>query len=177
MRNLKSLTYAAVLTLATACTGVFAQSSTTEELQSTGERIAILEAKLKEAELENKLLQQSAEIAQRGASAKRGSSLDFDTEYGTPTVLQVEGIKGSLEAVLVYRGNVRQRVREGDVVYGAIVKKIVLNEVTLLDPKSKKTQRLQFGTTPVTRDGGGMNGAGPLPSGAPGAFPSGPVVR
>lgn len=177
MQNLKRLTFAAVLTLTAACNTAFAQTSTTDELQSTGERIAILEAKLKEAELENKLLQQSSEIAQRGASAKRGSSLDFDTEYGTPTVSQVEGIKGSLEAVLVYRGNVRQRVREGDVVYGAVVKKIVLNEVTLLDPKTKRTQRLQFGTTPVTRDGAAMNGAGPLPAGTPGAFPAGSAMR
>lgn len=139
--------------LAFASVGSFAQKSTAEELQTLADRTAVLEAQLKAVELENKVLQQTNELAAKGTAARRSaSSLEADSDYGTPTVSYVEGVKGSLEAVLLYRGNVRQRVKEGDAVYGAVVKKISLNEVVLMDVKSRANVRLQYGTSPVTRD-------------------------
>ena len=150
----------------------FAQGSTATELQQKSERIAVLESQLKELELENKVAQQASDLQQRGSASKK-SSVDGNIDYGTPTVALVEGLKGSLESVLVYRGNVRQRVREGDIVYGAIVKKISINEVTLMDPKSKTQQRLQFGTTSMVRDASSVPTVGaPLPPTGPVAYPA-----
>jgi type IV pilus biogenesis protein PilP len=166
MRNHKFKTILA-LVLAVASASSFAQKSTVEELKELADRTAVLEAQLKAAELENKIQQQNSELNARGSAAKRSaSSLDSDAEYGTPTVAYVEGVKGALEAVLVYRGNVRQRVKEGDAVYGAVVKKITLNEVVLIDVKSRSNVRLQFGTTPVTRDAS-------TPGGIPAVLPPG----
>jgi len=131
----------------------FGEEAITDELQKLGDRTARLEAQLKVLELENKVAQQTNDLTARGKAATRSaSSLELDSDYGTPTVSYVEGAKGSLEALLQYRGNVRQRVKEGDTVYGALVKKISLNEVVLTDIKSRTNVRLQFGSAPVTRD-------------------------
>lgn len=175
MPSLKSFVALSILTIITGYVG--AQQSTTNELQTTSERIAVLEVRLKELELENKVAQQASDLAQRGQGAKKNSSsLDSYVDYGTPTVALVEGIKGSLEAVLVYRGNVRQRVKEGDSVYGALVKRISINEVTLVDQKSKVQQRLQFSSANITRESSasGVPGA-PLPPSMPAGYP--PAVR
>lgn len=169
MRNHKvKITLALVLTFLSAAS--FAQKTTAEELQQLADRTAVLEAQLKAVELENKVQQQTNELAARGTAARRSAtSLESDSDYGTPTVSYVEGVKGALEAVLLYRGNVRQRVKEGDAVYGAVVKKISLNEVVLMDVKSRANVRLQFGTTPVTRDTSAQAGGIPavLPPGMP----------
>jgi type IV pilus biogenesis protein PilP len=169
MQNRKFKTIVAVA-LAVVSAASFAQKSTTEELQQLADRTAVLEAQLKAVELENKVQQQTNELTARGTAARRSAaSIDSDSDYGTPTVAYVEGVKGSLEAVLVYRGNVRQRVREGDAVYGTVVKKISLNEVVLLDVKTRTNVRLQFGTAPVTRDAAIPTGGVPivLPPGMP----------
>lgn len=152
MQNRKLNTIVAIA-LAMSSAACFAQKTTAEELQQLSDRTAVLEAQLKAAELENKVQQQTNELASRGTAARRSAaSVDSDSDYGTPTVAYVEGVKGALEAVLVYRGNVRQRVREGNAVFGAVVKKISLNEVVLVDVKTRANVRLQFSTTPVTRD-------------------------
>jgi len=169
MRNHNvKLTLTLVLSLLSSAS--FAQKSTAEELQQLSDRTAVLEAQLKAVELENKVQQQTNELAARGTAARRSAiSLESASDYGTPTVSYVEGVKGALEAVLLYRGNVRQRVKEGDAVYGAVVKKISLNEVVLMDMKSRSNVRLQFGTTPVTRDSPAQIGGIPsvLPPGMP----------
>ena len=176
MRNHKMYILVAA-TLAASSLGAFAQSarSTAEELQALADRTAILEAQLKAVELENKIQQQNNDLLARGAAAKKPvtvtNPVDRDTDFGTPMVSYVEGIKGALEAVLLYRGNVRQRVKEGDVVYGSIVKKIALNEVVLVDVKSKSSTRLQFGTTPVTRDSATTGQAGGVPTVVPPGMP------
>lgn len=169
MRNLKFKIIVAIA-LAAVSAASFAQRSTAEELQQLADRTAVLEAQLKAVELENKVQQQTNELATRGTAARRSAtSIESDFDYGTPTVFYVEGVKGALEAVLLYRGNVHQRVRDGDVVFGKIVKKISLNEVVLLDVKTRSNVRLQFGTAPVTRDAAAPVGGIPavLPPGMP----------
>jgi hypothetical protein len=169
MPNLKAILVIPFLALSVQL--ALAQGSTAMELQQKSERIAVLESQLKELELENKVAQQASDLQQRGSASKK-SSVDSNVDYGIPTVALVEGLKGSLESVLVYRGNVRQRVREGDIVYGAIVKKISINEVTLMDQKSKTQQRLQFGTASVVRDANSAPTVGaPLPLNGPVGYP------
>ncbi len=169
MRNHKSkLTLTIVFSMLSSTS--FSQTTTAEELQQLADRTAVLEAQLKAVELENKVQQQTNELAARGTAARRSATaLGSESDYGTPTVSYVEGVKGALEAVLLYRGNVRQRVKEGDAVYGAVVKKISLNEVVLLDVKSRSNVRLQFGTAPVTHDSSTQLGGIPtvLPPGMP----------
>lgn len=169
MQNRKFFAALAVAATIGASYPVHAAGNSVEEIQAVSERIAVLEARLKELELENKTKKLIAENAQLGAAAQRSANVDADSDYGVPTVDRVEGLKGALEAVLVYRGNVRQRVKEGDQIFGSIVRRIAINEVLLVDVKSGKSNRLQFGAGPVTRDGAGQPGmpAGPLPGGAP----------
>lgn len=170
MQNRKFFTALAAFATITVSSLANAAGNSTEEVQAVSERIAVLEARLKELELENKTKKLIAENAQLGAAAQRSANVDADSDYGVPTVDRVEGLKGALEAVLVYRGNVRQRVKEGDQIFGSMVRRIAINEVVLVDVKSGRSNRLQFGAAPVTRDGSGQPGmpAGPLPGGAPG---------
>ncbi len=171
--NMQNRKFVSGLALAAAIVvSPFAQAAgnSVEEIQAVSERIAVLEARLKELELENKTKKLIAENAQLGAAAQRSANVDADSDYGVPTVDRVEGLKGALEAVLVYRGNVRQRVKEGDQIFGSMVRRIAINEVVLVDVKSGKANRLQFGAGPVIRDGAGQPGmpAGPLPGAVPG---------
>lgn len=148
----------------------FAQQSSTptEDIRAMSERTAVLEARVKELEADLKV----QELTAKNVMARRSSStLDADMNYGTPTVAYVEGAKGSLEAVLLYRGGVKQRVKTGDAIYGAVVQKISLNEVVLYDVKAKAPIRLQFSSGPVTRDPQTGTAAGVptvLPPGMPG---------
>jgi len=145
--NLKTLTLVGCLL---ACSSGWAQKTTTEELQEINQRRAILEAQLKEAETEKKLLELRSQIINMGAPVKKSPPpIETDPGYGTPTVSHVEGAKDNLEAVLIYRGNVRQRVKVGDVVYGSQVRRITLNEVVLVDVKTQQLSRLQFSAGPV----------------------------
>ena len=161
------------------------QSTTALELQLIAERTAILEAKLKQLELEAKVAKITTEIAIapatgapiQPANTKRFSSTpDVFADIGLPSVVQVEGVKGRLEAVIAYSGGSRQRVKEGDRVGGYTIARISVNDVILVDDK-KKTTRLSFTATPVTRVDspsgmGAMGGSGaPLPNFPPGGFP------
>ena len=162
------------------CTQVSAQTSasaTAMELQLIAERTAVLEAKLKYAEMEAKLNKLNAEaalampvssllVSQQPANAKRFTATpDSFEDLGLPSVVQVEGVKGRLEAVLAYSGNIRHRVKEGDKVSNYQITKISVNEVTLTDTKTKALHRLSFSASPVTRqaDTGSTGFGAPLP--------------
>ena len=163
--NLKAIT---LLGCFLAAAPSWAQKTTTEELQEINQRRAILEAQLKEAETEKKLLELRAQIGGLNTSTKKAPPpVETDPGFGTPTVSHVEGAKGNLEAVLIYRGNVRQRVKTGDVVYGSMVKKIALNEVVMVDIKSNSLIRLQFSAGPVQRDAGSQGPGASMPPGSP----------
>jgi type IV pilus biogenesis protein PilP len=120
-----------------------AEPNSTQQIQAITERTAVLEAQLKELELRNRVEKATAERAQRDATASR-TSPTLDAGAGTPVVSHVEGRKDTLEALLIYPNGAKQRVRTGDSLYGAVVQKIALNEVLLLDVKAKSTVRLQF---------------------------------
>lgn len=127
------------------------EPSTVDQLQATNERVLLLEARVKELELQKKVQGINAELSGGGRVGSSVSTLD----YGTPTVQSVEGRKGHLEAVLQYQGGVRQRVREGDSVFGSKVTLISLNEVVLYNASSKRADRLQFATgTSAIREAG-----------------------
>lgn len=172
----------------------WAQTDVIKELQEINQRRAVFEAQLKEAEVQKKLMDINAQMGlmETGKKAAAAAKLNpgapanpaasqphagLDFERGIPTVAYVEGLKGKLEAVLVYRGNARQRVKLGDVVNGTLVEKISLNEVVLKDVKSKATIQLQFSTTAIPREPAGLMGqAGGvgMPAGSP-AVPGAPL--
>lgn len=134
--------------LATMFAGVaYAQESlgsSVEKLQAANERIVVLEAQLKELELQQKMQRISAELVGSGTPMAGGSGVG--RENVEPTVIAVEGVGDNLEAVLQFQMGVRQRVRIGDQVQKSKVTHIALNEVVLYDAASKKTTRLQFST-------------------------------
>lgn len=183
----------------------WAQTDVIKELQEINQRRAVLEAQLKEAEVQKKLMDLQTQMGlmdtgKKGAASPKGNaavnlistgnstpvsnlsanlntppSQGMEFERAIPTVAYVEGLKGRLEAVLVYRGNARQRVKLGDVVNGAMVEKISLNEVVLKDVKSKATIQLQFSTTAIAREPAGLlSQAGNV--GIPAGSPAGPVA-
>lgn len=169
--KLKSLV---AITLAIVGVSSQAQQSTAEQLNDINARRAVIEAQVKEAKALKELNDLNQQNGLIGASAKKNSpTLDADSDYGTPTVSYVEGAKGRLEAVLVYRGNVKQRVKAGDAIYGAVVQKISLNEVILLDVKAKSLVRLQFASGPVTRDSSFPQPGGAVPTVLPPGMPAG----
>ena len=148
----------------------------TEELQRISEQTAVLEAQLKQLELEEKIAKIKQEASNRAniltttttaTKPRFATTVDPLMDMGLPSVIQVEGVKGSLEAILAYPGNIRQRVKEGDVISGLSVTKLSVNEVVLTNVKSKQTHRLSFSTNAVTKDPSGSP-ASPLPTGSPG---------
>jgi type IV pilus biogenesis protein PilP len=169
--------------LGVACADALAQTDVVKELQEINQRRALSEAQLKEAEAQKRLLDIHAQIGLLDASKKANSSTagpmaPLEADRGIPTVAYVEGLKGRLEAVLVYRGNARQRVKVGDVANGAMVQKIALNEVVLVDVKSKAAIQLQFSNTFIPRESanaGGPGGAGGMPMGTPAAGLNSPL--
>jgi type IV pilus biogenesis protein PilP len=163
--NLKALT---ILGCLLATPALWAQKTTTEELQEINQRRAILEAQLKEAEAEKRLLELRTQIGGLNPNNKKAPPpIETDPGFGVPTVSHVEGTKDNLEAVLIYRGNVRQRVTTGDVVYGSVVRKIALNEVVMVDIKNNTMTRLQFSSGPLTRDAANQGPGAGMPPGSP----------
>jgi len=169
--------------LGVASVDVLAQTDVVKELQEINQRRALSEAQLKEAEAQKKLLDIQTQIglldaSKKGNSATAGAVAPLEADRGIPSVAYVEGLKGRLEAVLVYRGNARQRVKVGDVTNGATVQKIALNEVVLVDMKSKAAIQLQFSNTFISREPASVGGpgfAGGLPMGAPPAGLNAPL--
>lgn len=143
-----------------------ASASTAAEIQRINERMTLLQAQLNELELQAKISAKRKELGSAGTSTGTGSA--FDSKAGLPLVQSVAGLKGRLEAVLVFPGGVTQRVAAGDLIQDRKVAKVSLNEVVLTDLRGQKVQRLAFGSAQAVRE----NGPLALPAPPSGSMPS-----
>lgn len=141
---------------AVAMPGTSMTSLSAAEIQRISEDNTVLSARLGQLELKAKIAAKQKELA----SLDAGSQSPFGSAGGAPSVVSVSGLKGQLEAVLAFTGNVIQRVKVGDVIGDRKVTSISLNEVVLSDLKGKTQQRLAFGSSPVMRDVSQGPGAG-----------------
>lgn len=147
-------------------------ASSAAEIQRITEDMTVLNARLSQLELKAKIAAKQKELStldQSSYSSPLGSSA------GSPSVVSVAGIKGQLEAVLVFPGNQAQRVKTGDVIGDRRVASVALNEVVLTDLKGKNIQRLAFGSSAVAKDTGAMPGN--YAPGQPGQFPPIPSIQ
>jgi type IV pilus biogenesis protein PilP len=145
-------------------------AATAVEIQKINENMTVLQAQLNQLELKAKIAAKQREIS---AQAGGGALSSFASKSGNPSVVSVSGLKGSLEAVLVFPGGMTQRVKTGDVIDDRRVSKVAINEVVLTDLNGKNFQRLGFGTSATTREATSPPQAGPVPF--PGMPP--PMVR
>lgn len=137
-------------------------AATAAEIQKINEQMTLLQAKLNELELRAKIAAKQKEINGTAPEAREQSS--FDRKNGIPSVVSVAGLRGNLEALLVFPGGVTQRVKAGDVIHDRRVAKVAINEVVLTDLKGQLVQRLAFGASPMTRENTPLQAA----AGAPG---------
>lgn len=144
MRNHKLALAAVLAAAAAAAVAQVDEPTTTRAIREMSENTAVMEARLREIKIANEIDEALAKKAARESSRLGGTGGSASLDAAMPTVLYVEGVKGRLEAVLVYRNGSRQRVRVGDSVPGAVVQKVALNDVVLFDGKTKSSVRLQF---------------------------------
>jgi type IV pilus biogenesis protein PilP len=124
-------------------------SAAAMEIQRINENMTVLQAQLNQLELQVKVAGKKRDLS---GLKGYGAQSSFDSKKGNPSVVSVAGIKGHLEAVLVFPGSSTQRVKEGDIIDDRRVVKVAANEVILADLKGKNTQRLTFGTSAVIRE-------------------------
>jgi len=142
-------------------------AATAAEIQKINEQMTLLQAQLNQLELKARIASKQKEI--NGTAAVEPVQSSFDTRKGNPSVVSVAGLRGNLEAVLVFPGGVTTRVKAGDVIDERRVAKVAINEVVLTDLKGKNVQRLAFGSSAMTREQtpllptGGLAPAGMLP--------------
>jgi type IV pilus biogenesis protein PilP len=125
-------------------------SPAAQEIQRINENMALLQTQLNQLELQVKVAEKKKIL--NGLNGGGSTFSSFDPNKGNPSVISVAGIKGQLEAVLVFPGGSTQRVKEGDVIDERRVTKINANEVVLANIKDKSQQRLTFGTTAIVRE-------------------------
>lgn len=142
------------------------------EIQKINENMTVLLARLAQLELESKIAVKQKEITGLGSVANYSP---LGSATGSPSVVSVAGLKGHLEALLVFPGGVVQRVKTGDVIGDRKVSMVSINEVVLTDLKGKNLQRLAFGAAAVTRETN-MSSSSPMPL-PPGGGPSAPFNR
>jgi type IV pilus biogenesis protein PilP len=119
------------------------------EIQKINENMTVLQAQLSELELKAKIAAKQREISTQAG----GDALSvFGSKNGNPSVVSVAGLRGNLEAILVFPGGATQRVKVGDAIDDRRVAKVAVNEVVLTDLKGKNVQRLAFGATATTRE-------------------------
>jgi type IV pilus biogenesis protein PilP len=147
-------------------------ASSAAEIQKITEEMTVLNARLSQLELKAKIAAKQKELTILDPSSY---SSPLGSSVGSPSVVSVAGLKGQLEAVLVFPGNQAQRVKTGDVIGDRKVASVALNEVVLTDLKGKNIQRLAFGSTAVTKDTGAM--AGNNVPGQPGLYPPIPSIQ
>jgi type IV pilus biogenesis protein PilP len=111
------------------------------EVQEINERNTVLRARLAEKELEAKIAAKSKEVRELNGSAQQSGY------FGPITVLSVDGLKGSLEAVLSFQSGASQRVRAGDQIGNRRVFSVTLDDVVLTDSRGRK-ERIPVGATP-----------------------------
>lgn len=147
------------------CGGVVAET-TAEKIMRINEEIAVLNAQLSKAQLEEKLAKSQAAVVPGGAQQ---ANANREAKEELPVVRGIEGIDGKLTARLVGRGSVEQMVRVGDKYGVFLVKTITVNSVVL--SRGSEAHQLSFGNEPPeTRTASlGTNGA-PIPTpGFPGS--------
>lgn len=119
-----------------------------QEIQKINENMTVLSAQLGQLELKAKIAAKQHELDQ----SVDDDFSSFGHKKGNPSVVSVSGLKGHLEAVLVFPGGVTQRVKAGDVIDDRRVSRVSIDEVVLTDLKGGKVQRLGFGTTATIRE-------------------------
>jgi type IV pilus biogenesis protein PilP len=148
-------------------------SASAVELQTINENMTVLAARLAQLELQAKIAAKQKEIT---GIVTPVNATSLGGSWGAPSVVSVAGLKGNLEALLVFPGGVVQRVRTGDVLgdrHVLHVLKVSINEVVIGDQKGKNLQRLAFGisgSSPVSKD----VSLSPMPSQF-GGIPAGPT--
>lgn len=130
------------------------------EIQRINENMTVLQAQLNQLELQVKVAGKKRDLSGLNGDAAQSS---FNSKKGNPSVVSVAGLKGQLEAVLVFPGSSTQRVKEGDIIDDRRVVKVSANEVILSDLKGKNIQRLTFGTSAVIRENPSMQNFGGMP--------------
>jgi len=127
------------------------------EIQKINEKMTVLQTQLLMLDMQLKIAARKREL---NAFNEDVSFSSFNAKKGNPSVVSVAGIKGQLEAVLVFPGGVTQRVKAGDVIDDRRVAQVSANEVVLTDLKGQKAQRLAFGNSPTIRDASTVQPAG-----------------
>lgn len=125
-----------------------------QKIQSINEHMTVLNAQLAELDLQAKIAAKREEIRKRQGGPESVTKVfnPLESAAGSPSVVSVAGLRGSVEAVLVFPGGVVKRVKAGDVIGDRRVESVALNEVVLTDLKGRNIQRLGFGSSAVTRD-------------------------
>jgi type IV pilus biogenesis protein PilP len=128
-----------------------ANVGTAIEIGKIGENMTLLQAQFAELELKLKITQKQKEIdalAAPQAKLNQTSTASVPIKKANPIVASVSGIKGSLEAVLVFPNGFTQRSRLGDIFDDKRVERISATEVVLSDLNGKNPQYLSFNTSP-----------------------------
>ena len=144
-------------------------SNTAAEVQRINESMTLMSARLAELELRAKISAKEREINQGAGLA---NTAPLGSSAGNPSVVSVAGLKGQLEAVLVFPGGLVQRVRVGDVIGDRVVSVVAINQVILTDSKTKSTTRLAFGATAAAKEQSALAGQGTNASGMPPGLPA-----
>ncbi len=117
--------------------------TTAEKIMRINEEIAVLNAQLSKAQLEEKLAKSQAAVSDGGPRAN--ATVDVKDEL--PVVGGIEGIDGKLSARLVGRGGVEQIVRVGEKYGVFLVKTITVNSVVIT--RGSEAHQLRFGNEPA----------------------------
>jgi len=113
-------------------------SSSAKEIADINERLAVLNARFAELEMQSKIATKKSEIN------KANNPNDIGHDGFAPSVAFIDGVDGSLKAVLYVEGGNTQSVSIGDKVGGWKVKSIKMDSVTV--QKGKELKRLGFGS-------------------------------
>ncbi len=124
-------------------------ATTAAEIQKINEEMTLLNAQYSRLELKAKIAQKEKEL--KGTEMSFSSS-PMGSAVGNPSVVSVSGLKGTLDALLVFPGGLVQRVKVGDVIGDRRVATVAINEVVLTDLKGKSPQRLAFGANAAARE-------------------------
>lgn len=143
-------------------------SNVAAEVQRITEKMTVMNARLAELELRAKITAKEREISLASGSAP---SSPLGSSAGNPSVASVAGLKGNLEAVLVFPGGLVQRVKVGDVIGDRSVSVVSINQVILTDTKTKGVTRLAFGTSAVVKEQASTQNSFP---GSPMSLPGSP---
>lgn len=119
----------------------FAAKPIAEQIQSSNENVAVLNAQLAEMEVQAKIALKQQEIDRLG-----GKPLTSLSDQSLPVVRSIEGANGRMQAILATGGGATQTVVKGDQIGEWTVNKIDVNSVVLA--RGKQIVRLGFGTEP-----------------------------